>query len=264
MRIRLTLAYNGSAWHGWQIQERANPPPTIQGAVEKALFGIYQRKIRIFGAGRTDAGVHAHAQEAHCDVPYILRDMRSALNAMLPMDIRILAAKETAPWFHARKDAISKTYIYQFWRDPAFIPPSLVPFAWNCGPLDVDAMEKFLPFLRDSIDFASFQNAGSDVDNTVRKINFIHIKQLAAAEFYPPHLPPLRLVINADGFLKQMVRNIAGALVWAGRRKLSADDFAAFIQQKSRASLPSPTAPACGLALAAIQYPNEQFYHKEE
>lgn len=254
MRLRLTLAYNGSAWHGWQIQERANPPKTIQGEVELALSHIYGQKIRLHGAGRTDAGVHAHAQEAHCDVPHLPRDIRHSLNALLPPDIRVIAARKTAPDFHARKDAISKTYIYQIWRETAFMPPQLAGWSWNCGPLDMRAMERALPYFSGRADFASFQNSGSAVEDTTRVINFIRILEMPAPEFYPPAMPPLRLVINANGFLKQMVRNIAGALCWIGRGKLSAEAIPLILERKSRAALPSPTAPACGLALAAIEY----------
>ena len=254
MRVRLTLAYNGSAWHGWQIQERANPPKTIQGEVELALSRIYGQKIRLYGAGRTDAGVHAHAQEAHCDAPRLPRDLRHSLNALLPADIRILAAREAASGFHARKDAVSKTYIYQFWREAAFMPPQFVQWAWNCGELDTGAMERALPYMTGRADFASFQNSGSSVEDTTRVINFIRLQEMPPAEFYPPHLTPLRLVVNANGFLKQMVRNIAGALAFVGRGKLSPQDIPLILEQKSRAALPAPTAPACGLALAAIEY----------
>ncbi len=250
----LTLAYNGSAWHGWQIQERANPPPTIQGEVEKALFALYGQKTRLYGAGRTDAGVHAHAQAAHCDVPHLLRDTRLAINAKLPPDIRILKAEEVAPGFHARKDALSKTYIYNFWREPTFIPPHMAPFAWNCGPLDHGRMREALEFLQTETDFASFQNSGTDITDTVRRINFIRLEERPNEEFYPPHIPLLRMTINANGFLKQMVRNIAGMLAWCGRSKLDASDAPAMLAKKSRAALPSPTAPACGLTLAAIEY----------
>lgn len=250
----LTLAYNGSAWHGWQIQERANPPPTIQGEVEKALFALYGQKIRLYGAGRTDAGVHAHAQAAHCDVPRLLHDTRQALNAKLPPQIRILKAREVPPDFHARKDAVSKTYIYDFWREPTFIPPHLAPFTWNCGALDDGKMREALDFLQTETDFASFQNVGTDITDTVRRINFIGLDERPNEEFYPPHVPLLRLTINANGFLKQMVRNIAGMLAWCGRGKLKAREVPAILAKKSRAALPSPTAPACGLALAAIEY----------
>lgn len=254
MRLLLTLAYNGSAWHGWQIQERANPPPTIQGAVEKALFDLYGQKIRLYGAGRTDAGVHAHAQAAHCDVPCLLRDTRHALNARLPHDIRVLSAIATRPDFHARKDAVSKTYIYDYWRESGFVPPQLAPFAWNCGPLDLAMMRTALPYLQLETDFASFQNAGTEMKNTVRRINFIRLEEMPQIEFYPPHAPLLRLFVNADGFLKQMVRNIAGFLAWCGRGKISGEELPRILAKKCRKALPSPTAPACGLALAAIEY----------
>ena len=107
MRLRLLLAYDGSRYCGWQIQDIPTPPPTVQGAVEAAVGRIAGRPVRVFGSGRTDAGVHAHGQVAHCDVPRRPGlDWRHALNALLPADVRVLHWQEAAPDFHARISAL--------------------------------------------------------------------------------------------------------------------------------------------------------------
>ena len=111
MRLRLLLAYDGSRYCGWQIQDIPTPPPTVQAAVEAAVGRIAGRPVRVFGSGRTDAGVHAHGQVAHCDVPRRPGlDWRHALNALLPADVRVLHWQEAAPDFHARISALRKSY----------------------------------------------------------------------------------------------------------------------------------------------------------
>ena len=118
MRLKLLLAYVGTRYSGWQIQEKPSPPPTIQGELEAALRTICGHNVRAHGSGRTDSGVHAHGQVVHCDVPDSRAglDWRNSLNAILPRDIRVLHAQRAAPDFHARKDALRKTYAYQFWQ----------------------------------------------------------------------------------------------------------------------------------------------------
>ena len=161
MRLRLLLAYDGSRYCGWQIQDIPTPPPTVQAAVEAAVGRIAGRPVRVFGSGRTDAGVHAHGQVAHCDVPRRPGlDWRHALNALLPADVRVLHWQEAAPGFHARISALRKTYVYDFWQEKGFVPPRLAPFVWRSGPLDAGAMRAALPFLLGRHDFASLQNAG--------------------------------------------------------------------------------------------------------
>ena len=260
MRLRLVLAYLGTAYSGWQIQEKPCPPPTIQGRLEAALHRLTGRQIRIFGSGRTDAGVHAHAQVAHCDVPDTRagQDWRRCLNALLPDDIRVLGAFPALPDFHARKDACCKTYVYQFWQEHAFIPPALTPFVWSCGPLDVAAMLAALPCLQGEHDFASLQNAGTDIDGTVRRISHLELETMPQQSFYPTHAPLLRLRVTANGFLKQMVRNIAGLVVACGRGKLDAGQIPTILAACDRRALPSPTAPPGGLTLAQVEYPTHR------
>jgi len=259
MRLKLVLAYVGSAYSGWQIQEKPNPPPTIQGKLEQALRTLTGQDVRVFGSGRTDAGVHAHAQVAHCDVPEAKAHMQwqRCLNALLPDDIRVLAASPASACFHARKDALCKTYVYQFWQERAFTPPALIPFVWRCGPLDDAPMRAALPHLTGEHDFASLQNAGTDIQSSTRHISHMALESLPAQPFYPAHAPMLRLTVTANGFLKQMVRNLAGLLAACGQGKLEPGRIPSILAACDRRALPSPTAPASGLALAKVEYPQE-------
>ena len=257
MRLKLLLAYVGAGYSGWQIQEKPSPPPTIQGELEAALRVLAGAPVRVHGSGRTDAGVHAHGQVAHCDVPDARADRpwRRSLNALLPPAIRVLAADPAPPGFHARKDALHKTYAYQFWQERAFTPPQLHPFVWNCGPLDVRAMRAALPHLLGEQDFAGLQNAGTDMESTTRRVVAATLDVLPPREFYPPHMPLLRLTVTANGFIKQMVRNMAGLLAACGQRKILPESIPALLAARDRQALPSVTAPAGGLALVRVEYP---------
>lgn len=300
MRLKLVLAYVGTAYCGWQIQEKPSPPPTIQGELEAALRTLTGRLIRVHGSGRTDSGVHAHGQTAHCDVPdhadatdaanalspshvsSVLaltdpsvapeltskkrqnsracrnwHDWRHSLNAVLPRDIRVLEAQAAPPHFHARKDALHKTYAYQFWCEKTFLPPQLTPFVWACGPLNIDACRAALPCLLGEHDFAALRNAGTDVEGTRRTILAAELEELPPCEYYPPHAPMLRLTVTANGFLKQMVRNIAGLLAACGRNALAPADIPALLATGDRRALRSATAPAQGLSLVRVTYPTE-------
>lgn len=256
MRLCLLLSYDGTRYCGWQIQETATPPPTIQGEVERALSCLCAEPVRVFGSGRTDAGVHAHGQVAHADVPDKRAGLpwRHALNSLLPPDIRVLLATTAPADFHARLDALHKTYCYDFWRDPAFVPPRLVPFVWQSGPLDPRPMREALAQLTGRHDFASFQNVGTPVLDTVRHVLHAELQPLPPDPFYPPHVPALRLRITADGFLKQMVRNIAGLLAACGRGRLSGDEVPRILAACDRRALGASTAPPQGLALARVVY----------
>lgn len=255
MRLKLLLAYDGTGFSGWQIQDKPKPPPTVQGVLEAALKKIAGAPVRVFGSGRTDAGVHAHGQAAHCDVPDREGfDWRHSLNAVLPQTVRVLAAEQAAPDFDARRDAIAKTYIYQFWRESHFVPPHLAHFVWACGSLDEAAMKAALAHFPGERDFSSLRNAGSDTLGSVRRIFSASLETLPPLEFYPPHEPLLRLRITANGFLKQMVRNIAGLLAACGRGKIEPSSVPALLAACDRKAVPSPTAPAKGLALASVNY----------
>jgi len=248
-RLKLTLAYVGAAYSGWQIQEKASPPPTIQGELERALARVCGRPVRVFGAGRTDAGVHAEAQVAHCDVPALRAvNWQAALNVNLPSDIRVLDAREVAESFHARRDARKKTYRYDLWLSRQVALPRLAPFVWACGPLDLHRLEAALPLLTGTQDFASFQNRGGAIRDTTRTV--LSITTAHPAEFGGD---VLSLYMEADGFLKQMARNMTGLLVAVGRGAFDASRIPVLLASRERAQCP-PTAPARGLTLVSVDY----------
>jgi tRNA pseudouridine38-40 synthase len=248
-RLKLTLAYVGTAYSGWQIQEKPLPPPTIQGELERALAKLCGRPVRVFGAGRTDAGVHAEGQVAHCDVPALCAiNWQAALNVNLPSDIRILGVQEAAASFHACFDARKKTYRYDLWLSRQVAPPRLNPFVWACGPLDVSRLEAALPLLTGRHDFRSFQNRGTEIRDTERTV--LSLRMAYPAEFGGS---VLSLYVEADGFLKQMARNFAGLLVAIGRHRFDPSRIPGLLAARDRSQAP-PTAPAHGLTLVRVDY----------
>lgn len=248
-RIRLTLAYEGTDFCGWQIQ---NGQPTIQGCIEDALATLCGVPTRIHGSGRTDSGVHALAQVAHMDVPEARTHIpwQKALNAILPPSIRVLEARTVEADFHARYASVSKTYSYTLWTNAAFVLPQRRRFVWNTGFLDISAMQEAADYLVGTHDFKSFQNIGTDVQSTVRTITAIT---------HAPGITPYEVVwtLSATGFLKQMVRNIIGLLYQVGKGKIRPEKTAAILEAKNRSQAPA-TAPAQGLCMEYVEYENNQ------
>ena len=255
-RLCLSLAYVGTRYAGWQIQDKANPPPTIQGELEKVLTKVTGGLVRVHGAGRTDSGVHADGQVAHADIPEAKAhlDWQRIFNTSLPKDISVLESRWVDDNFHSRFDATQKTYTYHFWTERRYMPPLLRPFAWDCGGLDVQAMRAALPHLVGEHDFASLQNTGTPIENTVRTVSAL---ELSPALALLPHPAALALRVSADGFLKQMVRNMAGLLVAVGKGKFAAENIPALLRAGTRPHAP-PTAPACGLFLTSVAYPDSK------
>lgn len=258
-RLKLTVAYEGTRYAGWQLQafKAQERPPTIQGELERILERMFGRRIPLFGAGRTDAGVHAEGQVCHVDLPDHLShlDWRQVLNRQLPYDIRIREAQWVAPDFHARKHAVRKQYAYSLWMHPDRALPRVHSFVWSTPALDLDRMLAAASLLTGQRDFASFQNTGTAQPNTVRTLFSItcHRSWLAGLRC-PPEWPIVSFVFEGDGFLKQMVRNLMGLLVWAGQNKISQPGIAAVVEAKDRTALPSPTAPPQGLTLLEVRY----------
>ncbi|WP_041916070.1 tRNA pseudouridine(38-40) synthase TruA [Pseudodesulfovibrio mercurii] len=244
-RIRLTLAYEGTDFCGWQVQPADR---TVQGEVERALATILGRAVRVHGSGRTDAGVHALGQVVHFDCP----DGRTGfpwqrgLNGILPRDVRVLDAAEVPDDFHARYGAVSKTYEYCLWHERGFCLPQRRRFVWNCGPVDFARMEAAAGLLLGEHDFAAFQNVGTDVDSTVRTVTEIsrHAGPTAHESVWR---------FTADGFLKQMVRNLVGCLVACGRGKLDLDGVRVILEAGDRTLAPA-TVPPQGLTLVRVAY----------
>lgn len=254
-RLKLTVAYVGTAYAGWQIQSEEQGTNTIQQELERALERIAGCPVRVHGAGRTDSGVHAEGQTAHADVPDKAVDWRRALNAVMPRDIRILSAEAVPSGFHARYSATGKLYAYSLFCGQGPVPPRLAPFAWAVPPLDAAAMEAAAGVLTGRHDFASFQNAGTPVADTVREIWSIRREDGRAGPFLcPPEWPVQTWFFHGSGFLKQMARNLMGLLVQVGRGKASPEDAAAWLAAGNRQAVPSATAPAAGLTLMRVEY----------
>lgn len=243
MHYKLLLEYDGTNYHGWQIQPTG---ATVQGTLEAALSRILNRPIRVRVAGRTDAGVHALGQVAtfQATPPLDLVRFQHSLNSVLPSDIAIHAISEVPDTFHPRYDARSRTYQYRVWNRPS---PSAIQarYSWHIPyPLDQGAMHAAAALLTGPHNFASFQGADSVERTPWRTV--MHSVVCRERDF-------LVYTVEARSFLRHMVRNIVGTLVDVGRGALSTDEFAAVFaaHDRSRAGL---NAPPQGLFLVAVRY----------
>jgi len=244
-RIKLTLAYDGTDFAGWQLQPRDR---TVQGELETALAEILGTPPRVHGSGRTDSGVHAMGQVAHFDCPENRANIpwQKALNAIMPKDVRVLMAERVDGDFHVRYSAKGKLYEYVLWHNRAFCLPHRRRFVWDCGPVDFEKMEAAAALLVGEHDFAAFQNVGTPVKSTVRTI-----RDISRHAGITEHETAWRF--TADGFLKQMVRNLMGCLVAVGRGKISMDEMQKILLSKDRSLAPA-TAPPQGLSLISVDY----------
>jgi len=235
MRFLLTVQYLGTRYGGWQAQTNAL---SIQQVLEEALANIFARPVRIHGAGRTDAGVHAAAQRAHFDAPFDIppRGLVLGVNQLLPVDIRVTRAERVADDFHARFSAKAKTYEYRIWNAEVADVFAAETHAHVAKKLDDGAMHDAAQQLAGTHDFAAFTVADPEVASTVRTIESIEVQRDGDA---------IRMTVTADGFLRFMVRRIAGSLIETGRGKLPADA----LWKEARW-----TAPAKGLVLRDVLY----------
>lgn len=241
--IKLTIAYDGTRYAGWQIQKNAK---TIQGEIEKALKKIFKQKVRVIGAGRTDSGVHARAQVANFTIARPGCATVNALNANLPEDIRVIEEKQVPLKFHARFDAKSKIYRYTILNsriDDPFLCNYYYKFPHELNTL---LMKKETKVLLGLHDFKSFQakSASSGVKSTARTIKKISIKK---------EKDLVHIDIEANGFLHNMARNIAGTLIEVGRGYLPEGSMRKILSSKDRTKA-GPTAPAKGLTLLEVKY----------
>ena len=250
MRIlKLTLAYDGTRFVGWQRQADGE---SIQGLLEEALARFEGAPVTVHGAGRTDAGVHALAQVASASVTFThaTEIVARALNAHLPEDIRILDVADAASDFHARFSARSKSYRYQI-RAGGVGDPFTRAFVWQLPErLDVAAMADAAAALVGTHDFAAFQSAGTEVASTIRTVFRSECSTRELSE------RPERLFVyevTADGFLRHMVRAIVGTLVEIGRGWRSVDSMAELVENGTRAQA-GATAPPHGLFLVRVDY----------
>jgi tRNA pseudouridine38-40 synthase len=245
--FRVTLAYDGTDFLGWQLQ-RPGGGRTVQGVLEEALGRLGGGgRVAVHGAGRTDAGVHALGQVASFDLPRDIEagELQRALNGLLPEDVRVLEAAPAPPGFHARKSAVSKVYRYEL--DCGGVPlpqrrrsAGHVPF-----PLDEGAVRETAALYLGRHDFASLASSGGSAKTTVRTV----LRSEAAFAG-----PTLVYETEADGFLRKMVRSMVGGLIAAGRGALRPGDLARALEARDRRAWPAP-ATARGLTLVRVSYP---------
>jgi tRNA pseudouridine38-40 synthase len=246
-RIRIQLAYDGTDFHGWQVQPGLT---TIQGILESVVAEIEGRPVHVAGSGRTDAGVHALAQVAAFSIenPIPPPNLRKAMNRLLPASVRVLSVEEAAPDFHPRFQALAKTYEYRIVR--AEVCP---PWEWRYVhhhpyPLALDNMQSCAAVLEGEHDFTAFAASDDRDDEGKTKVRSIFRSELEA--------PPDRLIyrVRGSGFLKHMVRNIVGSLLEAGRGNLDESGLRALLTPGCPRKA-GPTAPAKGLSLTGVEYP---------
>jgi tRNA pseudouridine38-40 synthase len=253
-KIRLLLEYDGTAYHGWQIQKDAE---TVQGVLEEAVFHLTGEHSPVIGASRTDAGVHAFGQVAvfrtssHFDAGTI----RRAFNAVLPRDIRVLSAEEVNDAFHPRDDAIRKRYFYMI-ANQRESSAFLFRYTWIVPQmLKMSLMEEASSVLIGQNDFAAFMGTGSDIKDTVREISSLSVEQCDGVVFMGVFLNGnfLKITAEANGFLRHMVRNIVGTLVEIGRGRIPSHRMKEILDSRDRKNA-GQTAPANGLFLERIDY----------
>ena len=250
--IRLLIAYDGTNYSGWQRQKNGT---TIQGVLEEKISIITNAETVVNGAGRTDAGVHALGMTAnfHTDSRMTGHNFQRALNSMLPTDIRILEATETAPDFHARFNAAAKTYRYNFFCGPIQPPTERLYRTHVQYPFSMDKVRPCLEFLIGSHDFTSFEATGSR--DLSRSGGRGAVRILFTAEGHVDSSRPqyYSFRFSGDGFLRHMVRNLVGTLFLVGSGRMNPEAFQSVLHKKNR-DLAGPTAPACGLFLEQVHY----------
>jgi len=242
--FRLTIEYDGTAYNGWQRQKTGR---TIQGEIENAILVMTQQKITLKGAGRTDAGVHALGQVANfvCDTKLEPDVFIKGLNSLLSGDIIIRDCVSAHKEFHSRYDAKSKIYNYRIMNRK--IPSAIGrQYRWFIRKkIDVDAMQEAASSLVGTHDFKAFEGTGSPRKSTIRSV--------LRAEVLLKKEDLIVFEIEADGFLRFMVRNIVGTLVCAGLGKIKPDDFNDILESRNRGNA-GITAPPQGLFLVEVKY----------
>jgi tRNA pseudouridine38-40 synthase len=252
--IRLLIEYDGTAYHGWQLQKERE---TLQGMLEEKIFRVTGEQSRVIGASRTDAGVHALGQVAVFRTSSGLDPgtIQKALNAVLPPDIRILDASEAVDGFHPRKDAKRKSYLYIITNQRNH-SVFLHRYSWLLVQhLDLKSMTEAAQVLVGKHDFSAFMGTGSDVESPVREIFSLTLERLDAIAFMSAGLKGnfITVRMEADGFLRHMVRNIVGTLAEIGRGRIPAEKMREILDSYDRKRA-GQTAPPQGLFLERILY----------
>ena len=242
--IKLLIEYDGTNYRGWQVQPDG---PTIQGMLEEKLSRLTSERIHVIGSGRTDSGVHALGQVAHFRTQSQMdtRTIQRALNSLLPPDIVIREVEEVDEGFHARKQSKSKVYEYRI-LNRNLRSVFHRGYVWHIPQkLNLAEMKKATHSLIGEHDFSAFRTVGSPTRTTVRRV--------IRGEWKRGRDDLIRFEIEANGFLKQMVRSIIGTLVEIGKGRMKATDFRKILNSKDRKEA-GPTAPAEGLFLKEVKY----------
>ena len=241
--IRFTLQYDGTDYHGWQFQPNA---VTVQEVIENTLNRVVGHRVRLVGAGRTDAGVHAWGQVAnfHTENPLPPEKLKKALNSLLPPAIRVLSVAVAAPDFDSRRSARSKTYRYFIFRRPE-PSPWIFRYSWHLvSRLDVEAMSEAAQVFVGKHDFSAFRAADCCARTRVRIVNSFGIRVKENIMVFE---------VNADGFLKHMVRNMVGTLIEVGRGRVRPARVRGILESGDRRKA-GPNIPPHGLFLWQVDY----------
>ncbi len=244
MKIALLIQYDGTAYHGWQIQA---DPETIQGHIERALAKMFNTQLGLIGSGRTDSGVHAMGQVAHFEIDSSnipVANICRALNRQLPDDIRIIASQTVDDRFHSRFAARQREYRYQIAQEPNVLSRNS---RWHVRyPLDMDKLHEVSRSILGEHDFSSFCYAGTETENMICTIEEAIWQETLSGD--------LDFIVRADRFLHHMVRMLVGSMIEVARGKWSVEHFNTLLNQPNRQSH-VVTAPAKGLSLVKVSYP---------
>jgi tRNA pseudouridine38-40 synthase len=254
IRIRLTVHYDGAAFHGWQVQPEHR---TVQGDLEAALSRLADRPCSVVGSGRTDTGVHATGQVAAADLPssWTPDRLRRSLNAVLSGDVWIAEAAEATPDFHPRYDAVSRTYRYEVGTSEEAASPFHRRWCWALAePLDVDGLQAIASLIEGEHRFGAFAKAGQPERGERCRVD--------RAEWSETDLG-VRFRITADRYLHHMVRYLVGTMVDIGRGRRDASDLTRLLARDTDTTT-SPPAPPEGLFLEHVRYPDRKPYPTDD
>lgn len=249
MNFKLTIQYDGTDFHGWQMQDELR---TVQGELTRALSLIEGRAVIVHGSGRTDAGVHAEGQVASLSLQRDItpEKLRAAINGNVGKDVRVMEVQSVADDFNARYSALEKTYLYRTVNGPVISPFWLRYAHHEARALDLERMSECAQLFLGTHEWSAFSSAQSDSENKIRTITGLTIigcwDERARSNV-------VEITVSADGFLRYMVRSIAGMLLAVGRREIDSELVMRAISEGNR-SLCAATAPACGLTLLSVRY----------
>jgi tRNA pseudouridine38-40 synthase len=249
MNYRLILQYDGTDFHGWQIQANLR---TVQGELTRVLSLLDGREVTVHGSGRTDAGVHAEGQvaNAHLQREITPEKLRNAINGNLDADARVLSVEVVPDDFHARYSAIGKTYCYRVAKGKVLSPFWRRYALHEARELDIERMIQCSKLFLGEHDWTAFSAAQSDAESRVRTVSRLEVSQRVDVR---GHCELIEFTISADGFLRYMVRSIVGTLLAAGRKEIDATTVERAIDEGDR-SLVGATAAAHGLTLVQVEY----------